>query len=662
MSYFITGATGFIGKRLVKRLIEAGREGTIYFLVRGASKGKIDALLEYWDAPEGRCVPVVGDLTQTNLGVDAETIKKLTGQIKHFFHLAAIYDLSADEASQIKTNIEGTANAVQLANAIKAGCFHHTSSIAAAGLYDGEFTEDMFDEATHLDNPYYRTKHDSEGLVRTQCTVPWRVYRPGIVVGDSQTGEMDKIDGPYYMFRLLRGLHQSIPSWVPAIGINGGFINIVPVDFVVNAMDHIAHKTDLDGKVFHLVDPHPKRVGEVMNIFAKVAGAPQMRVQLNSGFLNKIPESVRTALMDRTPAGKLTVSLLHKLGLPESFLSFVNYPTRFDCIQTTKALMGSGIQCPSLNEYASVIWNYWDQRMDPDVRVDKKLIRHVKGKVVLITGGSSGIGLATAQKMAAAGAITVICGRDEDKLKEAADLVASRGFELHTYPVDIANMDDCDKFVERLLIDFGRVDILVNNAGRSIRRGIENSFERFHDLERTIQLNYLGALRVTYGLLPAMIKKRAGQVINISSIGVLTNAPRFSAYVASKAALDAWTRCAASEFADLGIKFTTINMPLVRTPMIAPTKIYNNIPTLSPEDAADLIARAITDKPVRIATGLGVLGQITHAFTPKVAQMVMNKSYRMFSDSEAAKKKPQQTGETTADQKAMQTLLKGVHL
>ena len=176
-----------------------------------------------------------------------------------------------------------------------------------------------------------------------------------------------------------------------------------------------------------------------------------------------------------------------------------------------------------------------------------------------------------------------------------------------------------------------------------------------------IQLNYLGALRVTYGLLPAMMKKRAGQVINISSIGVLTNAPRFSAYVASKAALDAWTRCAASEFADLGIKFTTINMPLVRTPMIAPTKLYNNVPTLSPEDAADLIAKAMIDKPVRIATSLGVLGQATHAFTPKWAQTVMNKSFRMFSDSDAAKKKMAQASETTNEQKAMQTLLKGVH-
>ena len=152
-----------------------------------------------------------------------------------------------------------------------------------------------------------------------------------------------------------------------------------------------------------------------------------------------------------------------------------------------------------------------------------------------------------------------------------------------------------------------------------------------------MQLNYFGCLRVTMGLLPGMVAKHKGHVVNISSIGVLTNAPRFSAYVASKAALDAWTRCAASEYADVGVTFTTINMPLVRTPMIAPTKIYNNVPTLSPEEAADMIAQACVYKPVRIATRLGVFGQVVHTLMPRVAQIIMNTSFRMFPDSDAAK-------------------------
>jgi len=231
-----------------------------------------------------------------------------------------------------------------------------------------------------------------------------------------------------------------------------------------------------------------------------------------------------------------------------------------------------------------------------------------------------------------------------------------------TYSADLASIESCDKMVAWLVETYGGVDVLINNAGRSIRRGIESSYDRFHDYERTMQLNYFGCLRTTMGLLPHMSTKRKGHVVNISSIGVLTNAPRFSAYVASKAALDAWTRCAASEYIDVGITFTTINMPLVRTPMIAPTKLYQNVPTLSPEEAADLIVQAIVYKPVRIATRLGVFGQVLHAVAPRIAQIVMNTTFRMFPDSDAAKApKEGEKPKATADQIAFANLMRGIH-
>jgi NAD(P)-dependent dehydrogenase (short-subunit alcohol dehydrogenase family) len=285
--------------------------------------------------------------------------------------------------------------------------------------------------------------------------------------------------------------------------------------------------------------------------------------------------------------------------------------------------------------------------------------------VVLVTGGSSGIGLAAACRFAEAGAITIICARDEAKLAEAVKEIrdfAGKDARVYSYSVDIADAQGCAAFVKQLDEEHGGVDFLVNNAGRSIRRAIESSYERFHDYERTMQLNYFGCLRVTMGLLPGMVKKRKGHVVNISSIGVLTNAPRFSAYVASKAALDAWTRCASSEYADVGITFTTINMPLVRTPMIAPTQIYNNVPTLAPEQAADMIAQACIAKPVRIATRLGITGELMHALAPRVAQIVMNTSFRMFPDSQAAKGdkaagKPQLSAEAVA----LQQMMRGIH-
>ena len=660
MHYFVTGATGFIGKRLVKKLLE--RKGAVvHFLIRRASEDKVAALREYWGAGPSRAVPVFGDLTARRLGVSAEDVKALKGQIDHFYHLAAVYDLGADEESQVAVNIEGTRHTVELAKAIAAGHFHHVSSIAAAGLYEGVFREDMFDEAENLDHPYFMTKHESEKIVRLECKVPWTVYRPAMVVGDSATGEMDKIDGPYYFFKLIQRLRQFLPPWMPSVGLEGGRINIVPVDFVVNALNHISHQRRGSGACFHLVDPMGYRVGDVLDIFSKAAHAPKMNLFVNAALLGFIPKSVKKGLMALAPVRRVYRAVMQDLGLPEDMLTFVNYPTRFDCRETTAALKGSGIACPDLKDYAWRLWDYWERHLDPDLHIDRSLRGTVAGKVVLVTGGSSGIGLAAAHKFAEAGATTIICGRDQDKLDEACAEAEAKGYRFVVYSVDLADLVDCDRFVQRLVADHGGVDFLVNNAGRSIRRAIESSYDRFHDFERTMQLNYFGCLRVTMGLLPGMVAKRKGHVVNISSIGVLTNAPRFSAYVASKAALDAWTRCASSEFADQGVSFTTINMPLVRTPMIAPTQIYKNVPTLSPDEAADMIAQACIYRPVRIATRLGVTGQVLHAFVPRVAQIIMNTSFRMFPDSAAAKGEKGARPQLSPEAVAMQQMMRGIH-
>jgi NAD(P)-dependent dehydrogenase (short-subunit alcohol dehydrogenase family) len=666
MQYFVTGATGFIGKRLVKKLLER-RGTTVYFLLRKESEGKVAGLLEYWGTDAKHAVPVFGDLTQKNCGVSAADIKTLKAKgVEHFHHLAAVYDLSADEESQVAVNIDGTKHVVQLAQAMGAGHFHHVSSIAAAGMYEGVFREDMFDEAEGLDHPYFMTKHESEKIVRKECKLPWTVYRPALVVGDSQTGEMDKVDGPYYFFKLIQRTRQLLPPWFPMIGLEGGRVNLVPVDFVVNAIDHISHKKGVEGKCFHLVDPEPKRVGDILNTFSKAGHAPAMSLYVNAALLGFIPRGVKKSLMSLTPVRRVKNAIMKDLGLPDDILNFVNYPTRFDCRETTAALKGTGIAVPRLDDYAWRLWDYWERNLDPDLFIDRSLKGTVGGKVVLITGGSSGIGLAAAKKFAEAGAVTIIVARDEEKLAEAKKEIvefAGKGAKVHTYSADLGSDEASAAFAAWVTSEFGGVDFLINNAGRSIRRGIENSFDRFHDFDRCMQINYFGALRVTMALLPGMMQKRKGHVVNISSIGVLTNAPRFSAYVASKAALDAWTRCASSEFADMGITFTTINMPLVRTPMIAPTKLYNNVPVLTPEEAADMIANACIYKPVRIATRLGVFGQVLHAFLPKVAQIVMNTSYRMFPDSDAAKgkKEGEAKPQLSADQVAFQNMMRGIH-
>ncbi len=661
MQYFVTGATGFIGKRLVKALL-ARKGAVVHFLVRPGSEGKLAALYDYWSVAKTRAVPVSGDLTAKRLGVAADAIKALKGKVDAVYHLAAVYDLSADAESQVQVNIEGTRNLVEFAKAVDAGHVHHVSSIAAAGLYEGVFREDMFDEAEGLDHPYFMTKHESEKIVRKECKVPWTVYRPALVVGDSKTGEMDKIDGPYYFFKLIQRMRQILPPWLPSVGIEGGRINIVPVDFVVAAIDYISHtKSELKGKCYHLVDPQGYRVGDVLDIFSKAAHAPKMNLFVNAALLGFIPKSVKKGLMAVAPVRRIRAAVMKDLGLPDDMFTFINFPTRYDRRELDAVLKGSGITCPNLSDYAWVLWDYWERHLDPDLFIDRSLKGTVGGKVVLVTGGSSGIGLAAAHKFAEAGATTIICGRDQDKLDEACAEAKARGYAFIAYPADIADMADCDRFTQLVIANHGGVDFLINNAGRSIRRAIESSYDRFHDFERTMQLNYFGCLRVTMGLLPGMVARHKGHVVNISSIGVLTNAPRFSAYVASKAALDAWTRCASSEFADQGVTFTTINMPLVRTPMIAPTQIYKNVPTLAPEEAADMIAQACISKPVRIATRLGITGQLLHALVPRIAQIGMNTTFRMFPDSSAAKGDKSAKSQLSAEAVAVQQLMRGIH-
>jgi thioester reductase-like protein len=317
MRYLVTGATGFIGKRLVRKLL--ARPGAeVAFLVRDPAPERMAKLAEYWGVDVKSLKPLKGDLTRPDCGVSAAAVKSL-GKIDHMFHLAAIYDLAADPKEEMETNIEGTRNAVSLAAKVKAGCFHHVSSIAAAGLYNGVFREDMFDEAEHLDHPYFASKHESEKVVRKECKTPWRVYRPGVVVGDSKTGEMDKIDGPYYFFKFIQKLRKMLPAWMPTIGLEGGRINIVPVDFVVAALDHIAHVKGQDGKAFHLTDSDPHRVGDVLNIFAKAAHAPAMTVRVNAGLFGFVPPGVARALMALTPVRRVQRAIMSELGCPTAF-------------------------------------------------------------------------------------------------------------------------------------------------------------------------------------------------------------------------------------------------------------------------------------------------------------------------------------------------------
>ena len=658
MGYFVTGGTGFIGRRLVRELTTRGEP--IYVLVRAGSRDRVESLRRECGERGGLIVAVPGDLGEEMLGVAPSGISELRSHVGHFFHLGALYDLGAEASALERANVLGTRNALAFAHGIGAGCFHLVSSIAVAGRYRGTFTEDMFDEACGLDHPYFRTKHESEALVRTTCRVPWRVYRPGMVVGDSRSGAMDKIDGPYYLFKTIQKLRDHVPRWVPLLGFEGGHANFVPVDFVSAALLHLAHLPGQDRRCFHLTDPRDHRVGEVLNLFASAAHAPTMAMRLEPSVIAALPQLAGAAADGLQPLRRIFGRLLRDLELPEATLQLLDHPTTFDARHAQSLLEPAGIRVPPLESYAHRLWEYWEGHLDPDLHKDRSLRGAVENKVALVTGGSSGIGRATALKLANAGARVLIVARDVEKLARVRGEIEASGSRAWTYSCDIGDPQACAAFIAQLLSEHGHVDILVNNAGHSIRRAIEHTYDRFHDYERLMRINYFAAVRVTLGLLPAMVARGAGHVISISSIGVLSNASRFAAYNASKAALEAFSLCAGAEYADRGVRFTVVNMPLVRTPMVAPTKIYQQFSLLEPEQAADFVCEAIIHRPTRLATRLGLFAQLVGAFAPRLSELVMSESFAMFPESGAAAGSADDA-RASPEMVAFAKLMRGVH-
>ncbi|MEK8073422.1 SDR family oxidoreductase [Rhodococcoides navarretei] len=618
VTFFITGGTGFLGRRVIQEILDRDSSATIHVLVRTGSLHRVPS--------HHRVLPVIGDLTEPGLGIDDGM---LPDRLDHVVHLGAIYDLTAGD-DQAATNVQGTREVALLA--LRTGAvMHHVSSIAVAGDFQGRFTEHDFDLGQGFPTAYHRTKFEAEKLVRSIDGLDWKVYRPAAVIGDSRTGEMDKIDGPYYLFgalKMLAALPAGLPVAVPAIGAT----NLVPVDVVTRALVHLMLTDTGTERVFHLVNPTPQPVREVYQALAAAAGAPHPVASL-PGSLGRIalrkPRQRQLRL--------LRAAALRRLEIPSVVLEHFAIPTEFSSAITSLALRDSGVEYPPLADYATGLWTYWYNHLDPTRARRQSARGPLAGRHIVITGASSGIGRATAIRVADMGALVILLARNEEQLMATVNEIRSNGGCAFGYVCDVTDSNAADTTITRILAEHDHVDMLINNAGRSIRRSLTRSMDRFHDFERTMAVNYFGAVRMTMGLLPQMRARRFGHVVNISSAAVQNHVPRFAAYVASKSALDGFSEVAAAELLHDGITFTTIHLPLVDTPMISPSDGYHAGPITSPETAAAMVVRALVKRPRRIDVPLGTIGEWGHTFTPRLKLRISSVMHQAMGDSPAAR-------------------------
>ena len=624
MRYVVTGGTGFIGRRVVTEILAADGANEVWVLVRRGSLGTFERLAAAWGE---RAKPLVGDLTQPDLGLSEETLTAL-GPVDHVVHCAAVYDITADDAAQRGANVDGTRAVVALATRLDA-TLHHVSSIAVAGTFRGEYTEEDFDVAQDLPTPYHQTKFEAELVVRSAPGLRYRIYRPAVVVGDSRTGEMDKADGPYYFFGILAKLAR-LPKLTPMVLPDTGRTNVVPVDYVVSALVALIHVDGRDGQTFHLTAPKTIGLRGIYRGVARAAGLPPL--------LGTLPGATATPFLKATGRAKVLRNMVAtQVGVPAALLDVVDLAPTFTSDNTRDALRGTGIDVPEFKTYAPKLWRYWAEHLDPDRARRDDPAGPLVGKHVVITGASSGIGRASAVAVAERGAVVFALARNAAALDDLITEIREFGGTAYAFTCDVTDSDSVDHTVKDILGQFGHVDYLVNNAGRSIRRSISASTDRLHDYERVMAVNYFGSVRMVLALLPHWTERRFGHVVNVSSAGVQARNPKYSAYIPSKAALDAFAEVVGTETLSDHITFTSIHMPLVKTPMIAPSHRLNPVPAISAEHAAAMVVRGLVEKPARIDTPMGTLADTGIYFVPKLSRRILHQLYLGYPDSAAAR-------------------------
>jgi NAD(P)-dependent dehydrogenase (short-subunit alcohol dehydrogenase family) len=632
MQLLVTGATGLLGKHLVPRLLARGHAVTV--LVRPGTRPKHAALLDHWQAlahsTHAALTVALGDVELPDLGLSTPTFDQV-------FHLAARYDIAADEAELMRCNVEGTRNLLAwLQRHAFGGVLHHISSIAVAGDHEGELREDDLDVGQKHPHPYHRSKFLGEQLVR-RSGLRFRIIRPGAIVGDSRTGAIDRVDGPYYLFKPILKLRNALPPWFPLLGYLDVPLNMIPVDHAAKVIDALAHREGLDGKTFHLVDPDPPDFTTTFNLIAAAAGAP--RIRLDAGKLARKYLPGGAALLGHLGGLRfIRGQILRDLGIPPMVHEALGRKVRFDTTNLDHALAGASLRCPRQADYIEALWDYWLRHLDPDRDPAAVRRRYLAGKVVLITGASSGIGAALARACARAGATVALVARRADQLAAVAVDARALGAHATTHVADLTDLTACDAVVAEVQAAHGRVDVLVNNAGRSIRRPVPESLERWHDIDRIFHINFHAPARLIRAVLPDMRARRSGHIVNVLTAGVAMASANFGVYGASKAALSHLTDTLAAELLAEDIQFTSAYPAFVRTQMMDSRVFDERTKAMTPDDCAVWILDGVARRQQRVLESETRRRWVLNALHPKGLTRVVSALHQVYSEDESGPK------------------------
>lgn len=622
----VTGATGLIGRHLVPHLLERGHAVTA--LVRR-------------DVDVPGAAVVRGDLAGPRLGlsVAASTFDAV-------IHLAAVYDLLASDAELQDANVGGTQRLLDWLGPDWGGVLHFVSSVAVAGDFAGTFDEGSFDVGQAFPNPYQRSKYDSERRVR-DCGLRTRIYRPSAIVGDSSRGEIDRADGPYFLFGALKRARDLYPRWFPLPNTLEGRINMVPVDWVAAALAHWVDAGE-DGRTYHLVDPAPPYAGETWNLLSDAAGGPAMR-----GSIAKWKK--RAPFLFDTAGGLGAVrwygeQRLSDLGVPAAVKASFNPRIKYGAASQQE--LPDGLRCPPQSAYVAPLWDYWLRNLDPALHPVEAARGVLEGKVVLITGGSSGVGAELAVQCGAAGATVLLAARREAELRAVATRVEEAGGVCGWRVTDLNELEECDALVAWAQEGWGGVDVLVNNAARSIRRAAAESLERYHDFERVMRLNFFAPVRLIRGVLPGMRERRDGVIVNVLTAGITLPTPYFAAYGASKSALHHFTDTLSAEHVHEGVHVMSVLLPWVRTAMMDQDR-YANTSAMTAEEAAAWMLDGIVHRKRRVINGTFRRRWAINVLAPKFMTRALSVVHRVYAED------PDEYPEFEADRALLKRFFKG---